>query len=74
MELLFALMAQWRRVCPACDHPDSAENEIEGDLKGWDIPTLARRRHARDVPLIVSSADVKTMRERDEEFKQVGNV
>ena len=45
------------------------------DMKGWDILTLARSHPAlREIPLIVCSADVRTLRERADEFKRFGNI
>jgi CheY-like chemotaxis protein len=48
-----------------------ADNEI----RGWDTLLLARTHpELRDVPLIVCSTDVTRLRERSQDFAQVGNV
>jgi two-component system nitrogen regulation response regulator GlnG len=45
------------------------------DIKGWGILVLARTDPAlRDVPLIVCSTDIKTLRERADQFNRMGNV
>lgn len=47
----------------------------DDDMKGWDMLVLARAEPSlRDLPLIVCSADVATLRERAGEFERVGNV
>ena len=44
-----------------------------GQAKGWDILLLCRGDDSlRDVPMIVCSADVMTMRERADEFATMG--
>lgn len=49
---------------------------IAGDaMKGWDLLALARADDAlRTVPLIVCSADAKTLRERADELRAVGHI
>jgi CheY-like chemotaxis protein len=45
------------------------------DMRGWDMLLLARSEESlRDVPLVVCSADVETLRARAEEFKRIGNI
>jgi CheY-like chemotaxis protein len=47
----------------------------DGTLHGWDLAVLSRAHDAlRDVPLILCSGDIRTMRERGEEFLAVGNI
>jgi DNA-binding NtrC family response regulator len=45
------------------------------EMKGWDLLVLARGcDELRDVPLIVCSADITTLRERAGDFAQLTNV
>ena len=47
----------------------------DGTLKGWDLAVLARSHDTlRDIPIIVCSADIRTLRERGREFVDVGNI
>ena len=44
-----------------------------GEAKGWDILLLCRGDDAlREIPMIICSADVMTMRERADEFARIG--
>ena len=47
----------------------------EGTLKGWDLAVLCRAHDKlRSVPLIVCSGDVRTLRDREAEFLEIGNI
>jgi CheY-like chemotaxis protein len=46
-----------------------------GGASGWELVTLARAdERLADVPIIVASADVIALRDREAELEQVGNV
>lgn len=46
-----------------------------GGASGWEIVTLARADEAlASVPIIICSADVAQLREREEELATIGNV
>jgi len=46
-----------------------------GGASGWEIVTLSRAdERLADVPIIICSADVITLRDREAELKQIGNV
>ena len=46
-----------------------------GGASGWEIVTLARAdERLADVPIIVASADVLALRDREAELKRIGNV
>ena len=65
---------------PLADLRDSNPNLIIVDLllggaSGWEIVTLARADEAlASVPVIVCSADVAQLREREDELVAIGNV
>lgn len=47
----------------------------EGTLKGWDLAMLVRADDGlREVPMVVCSGDIKTLRERQDEFLSVGRI
>jgi DNA-binding NtrC family response regulator len=44
-------------------------------MRGWDILVLARAdEELRDVPIIVCSADVESLRAREAELAEIGNI
>ena len=46
-----------------------------GGASGWEIVTLARAdARLAETPIVVCSADVAALREREEELKRIGNV
>jgi DNA-binding response OmpR family regulator len=46
-----------------------------GGASGWEIVTLARSdQHLADVPIIVCSADVTALRDRESDLERIGNV
>ncbi|MGI8829801.1 MAG: response regulator [Candidatus Limnocylindria bacterium] len=46
-----------------------------GGASGWEIVTLSRAHdQLAQVPIIVCSADVASLRDREEELAQIGNV
>jgi len=48
---------------------------VLGAASGWEIVTLSRAEPAlADLPIVVCSADVTTLRERADELERIGNV